>query len=306
MYYSSRLTFRLMTASEHYLVGTWEVANVFIPLEFSRGSDTKSHWHRTSMSWHNKMCGWVQLLSEHVLAHHLEIFESLGNTTIAAAPNTLIETVVLPSFKSFSRISSTISITHAGNPMNTCQGLGSAQSEQGFASNPFQAEVPEGFKSWADYLNAKIPTLTSTAIAGAFTKGYECMQHTASLVTEVFDQYIIARLGIVAAKFECKVDSVNKNVDWKQSLLGFCFRNIFCNTQRLTSILKADIHTAIQLGLNEIEAQLFSLMGEFQQKLLDEASALDGHNSRCSPMDYMILIEVSVPSITVKPNSKMS
>ena len=32
---------------------------------------------------------------------------------------------------------------------------------------------------------------------------------------------------------------------------------------------------AIQLGLNEIEAQLFSLMGEFQQKLLDEASALD-------------------------------
>ena len=32
---------------------------------------------------------------------------------------------------------------------------------------------------------------------------------------------------------------------------------------------------AIQLGLNEIEAQLFSLMGEYQQKLLDEASALD-------------------------------
>ena len=32
---------------------------------------------------------------------------------------------------------------------------------------------------------------------------------------------------------------------------------------------------AIQLGLNEIEAQLFSLMGEFQQKLLDEASVLD-------------------------------
>ena len=31
----------------------------------------------------------------------------------------------------------------------------------------------------------------------------------------------------------------------------------------------------MQTGLNEIEAQLLSLMGEFQQKLLDEASALD-------------------------------
>ena len=40
-------------------------------------------------------------------------------------------------------------------------------------------------------------------------------------------------------------------------------------------MLKANIWAAIQLGLNEIEAQLFSLMGEFQQKLLDEASALD-------------------------------
>ena len=43
----------------------------------------------------------------------------------------------------------------------------------------------------------------------------------------------------------------------------------------MTSILKADIWMAIQSGLNEIEEQLFSLMGEFQQKLLDEASALD-------------------------------
>ena len=32
---------------------------------------------------------------------------------------------------------------------------------------------------------------------------------------------------------------------------------------------------AIQSGLNEIKEQLFSLMGEFQQKLLDEASAFD-------------------------------
>ena len=43
VYHSSSLTFRLLTASEHYLVGTWEVANIFIPLEFSRGGDTKSH-----------------------------------------------------------------------------------------------------------------------------------------------------------------------------------------------------------------------------------------------------------------------
>ena len=43
VYCSSSLTFRLMTASEHYLVGTQEVANVFIPLEFSIGGDTKSH-----------------------------------------------------------------------------------------------------------------------------------------------------------------------------------------------------------------------------------------------------------------------
>ena len=57
--------------------------------------------------------------------------------------------------------------------------------------------------------------------------------------------------------------------------LDFRFRNIFCDTQRLTSILKADIQAAIQLRLNEIKAQLFSLMVEFQQKLLDEASALD-------------------------------
>ena len=100
------------------------------------------------------------------------------------------------------------------------------------------------------------------------------MQCTASLATEVFDQYIITRLGIIAARFEHKIDSVNKNVGWKWSLLDFYFRNIFCDTQRLTSILKADIWAAIQLGLNEIEAQLFSLMGEFQQKLLGEASTL--------------------------------
>ena len=68
---------------------------------------------------------------------------------------------------------------------------------------------------------------------------------------------------------------MNKNVDWKWSLFDFCFRNIFTDTQRLTNILEADIQMAIQLGLNEIEAQLFSLMGEFQQKHLDEASALD-------------------------------
>ena len=137
------------------------------------------------MSWNNRMCGWVQLVSKHVLAHHSELFESLGNTTIAAAPNTLIETVTPLSFKSLSRISNTTSIAHAGNPMNTHQGLGSTQFEQGFPSNPFQAEVLEGFKSYADYLDAKIPTLTSAASTGAFTKGCESMQHTASLATEV-------------------------------------------------------------------------------------------------------------------------
>ena len=62
VYHSSSLTFRLMTASEHYLVRTQEVANVFIPLEFSKVGDTKSHWHRTSMSWHNGMCGWSSWL----------------------------------------------------------------------------------------------------------------------------------------------------------------------------------------------------------------------------------------------------
>ena len=77
------------------------------------------------MLWHNGMCGWVQLVSEHMLAHHSELFESLGNTTIAAAPNTLVETVVPPSFKSLSRISNATSIAHASNPMNTHQGLGS-------------------------------------------------------------------------------------------------------------------------------------------------------------------------------------
>ena len=84
-----------------------------------------------------------------------------------------------------------------------------------FCHNPFQAEVPKGFKSLADYLDTKIPTLTSAAIAGAFTKDCESMQCTASLVTEVFDKYIITRLGIIAARFRCKIDSVNKNTDWK-------------------------------------------------------------------------------------------
>ena len=102
------------------------------------------------------MCGWVQLISEHVLAHHSEIFKSLGHTSISAAPNSLIETVAPPSYESLLRMSSAASITHAGNPMNTCWGLGSAQLEQGFASNCFQAEVPEDFKMWADYLDAKI------------------------------------------------------------------------------------------------------------------------------------------------------
>ena len=52
-------------------------------------------------------------------------------------------------------------------------------------------------------------------------------------------------------------------------------RNVHNTTQRLTSILKADIWMAIQLGLNEIKEQLFSLIGEFQQKLLNEVSALN-------------------------------
>ena len=129
VYHSSSLTFRLMTASEHYLVRTWEEAHIFIPLEFNKRDDTKFHWHRTSMLWHNGMCGWVQLVSEHVLAHHSEIFESLGNTTIAAALNTFIETMAPPSFKSLSRISNTTSIAHAGNPTNTHWGLGSTWSE---------------------------------------------------------------------------------------------------------------------------------------------------------------------------------
>ena len=90
VYHSSSLTFRLMTASEHYLIGTNEVANMFIHLEFNKGNDPRSHWQRASMSWHNGMCHWVQLISEHVLAHHFEIFESLGHTTISAIPNSLI------------------------------------------------------------------------------------------------------------------------------------------------------------------------------------------------------------------------
>ena len=138
------------------------------------------------------MCSWVQLASEHVLAHHSEIFESLGHTMISAAPNSLIETIAPPSYESLLRISSAASIAHAGNPMNTHWGLGSVRSEHGFASNPFQAEVPKGFESWADYLDAKIPTLTSAAVSGDFTKGCESIQHTMSLATEVFDQYITA------------------------------------------------------------------------------------------------------------------
>ena len=113
---------------------------------------------------------------------------------------------------------------------------------------------------WADYLDAKIPTLTSAAVSGAFTKGCESIQHTMSLATEVFNQCITAQLGIVVARFECKIDSVNKNIDWKWGFLDFCFTD----TQRLTNILKADMQMAIQSGLNEIEAQLFSLMWEFQ------------------------------------------
>ena len=122
------------------------------------------------------MCGWVQLISEHVLAHHSEIFESLGHTTISATPNSLIETVAPPSYKSLLRISSAVSIAHAGNPMNTHQGLGSVWSEWGFAGNPFQAEVPEDFKMCTDYWDAKIPTLTSAVVFGAFTKGCESIK----------------------------------------------------------------------------------------------------------------------------------
>ena len=76
-YHSSSLTFRLMTANEHYLTGAREV----------------------------------------------------GYTTILATPNSLIETVAPSSYESLLRISSTASIAHTGNPVNTCQGLGSVQSE---------------------------------------------------------------------------------------------------------------------------------------------------------------------------------
>ena len=56
VYHSSSLTFRLMTASEYYLIGTYEVANMFSPLEFNKGNDPKSNWQRASISWHNGMC----------------------------------------------------------------------------------------------------------------------------------------------------------------------------------------------------------------------------------------------------------
>ena len=157
MYHSSSLTFRLMTASEYYLTGTLEVANVFIPLEFNKGNDLRSHWQRASMSWHNGMCGWVQLINEHVSAHHLEVFKSLGHTTISATPNSFIEMVVPPSCESFSRVSSTASIAHAGTLMNTHQGLGSVWSEHGFTSSPFEAEVPTGFKTWVDIWMPRSP-----------------------------------------------------------------------------------------------------------------------------------------------------
>ena len=109
LFHHSRLTLRLLTPSEHYLIGTREVANIFIPLEFNKVGD---YWWRVSMSWHNGMCSWVQLVSEHVLSHHSEIFEKLSHTTMSAAPHSLIETVALPSHESFSRISSLASIAH--------------------------------------------------------------------------------------------------------------------------------------------------------------------------------------------------
>ena len=59
--------------------------------------------------------------------------------------------------------------------------LATPEQPSGFTSNAFQAEVPEGFESWADYLDAKILTLTSAAVSGAFTKGCESIQLTASL-----------------------------------------------------------------------------------------------------------------------------
>ena len=126
VYDSSSLTFQLMTAGEHYLIGTREVANIFIPLKFSREGDDRSHWQRTSLSWHNGMCGWVQLVSEHIVAHHSEVYENLSHTTISTVPHSLIETVAPPSFGSLSSLSSATSMAHAGNPMNTCHGLGSA------------------------------------------------------------------------------------------------------------------------------------------------------------------------------------
>ena len=187
------------------------------------------------------MCSWVQLISKHISAHYSETFQNLGHITIAATPNTLIETVAPPSCKSLSKISSAASIAHAGNPMNMHRGLGSAHSAQGFASNPFQAEVPEDFKMWSEYMDAKTPVLTSASVSSAFIQGYESIQCTASLATEVFEQYMVACLGLVAGRFEHKIDSVKKSIEWKHSLLDFCFRNIFNNTQRLINILRADI-----------------------------------------------------------------
>ena len=104
VYHSSSLTFGVMTASENYLIGTWEVANIFIPFEFSREGDDQSHWWRTSLSWHNRMCGWVQLVSEHIVAHHSELYENLSHTTISTMLHLLIETMAPPSFESLSKL----------------------------------------------------------------------------------------------------------------------------------------------------------------------------------------------------------
>ena len=50
VYHSSSLTLMLMTASEHYLIRTPEVANMFIPLEFDKENDLRFHWQWASMS----------------------------------------------------------------------------------------------------------------------------------------------------------------------------------------------------------------------------------------------------------------
>ena len=74
------------------------------------------------------MCGWIQLMSEHTSAHYSETFQDMGERTIAASLNTLIDNVAQPSCESLSITSSAISIAHARNPMNTYCGVGSAHS----------------------------------------------------------------------------------------------------------------------------------------------------------------------------------